>query len=188
MILIGDILISEELLKEHFVCDLKACKGICCVEGNAGAPISKEETVILDDIFEKVAPYLPKKALKEIEKQGKWVLDTNDGEYETPIIGTRECVYTVFNKGTAQCGIEKAWADGKINFRKPISCQLYPIRVIKLTNMVALNYHRWEVCSPACKLGEKLKIPVYKFLKEPLIRAYGEEFYEMLDAIALEHK
>ncbi|MCB9231096.1 MAG: DUF3109 family protein [Bacteroidia bacterium] len=189
MIMIGDILISEELLEEHFVCDLNACKGACCVEGDAGAPLLKEETAILDEIFSTVAPYLPEKGLRTIKKKGKWVEDPHFGDFETPIIQGKECVYTVFENGVATCGIEKAWADGKISFRKPISCQLYPIRVVNLGHGVeALNYHRWDICDPACALGSQLKVPVYRFLKDSLVRRYGQAFYEELDAIAVARK
>jgi len=181
-------ILSRDLFEKKFVCDLNACKGACCVEGSSGAPLTEEEIHILEDIYEEVKPYLPKKGLKAIEKQGAWVIDV-DGDYTTPLVGEeKECAYTIFENGMALCGIEKAYKEGKINFKKPISCHLYPIRVTKTTKFEALNYDVWHLCEPACACGEKLQVPVYKFLKEAIIRKYGEEFYTMVDAAAVEVK
>src|SRR6056300_543722 len=183
MIEIGNKLLSSELFKEEFVCNLSACKGACCVEGNAGAPVEKDEIEILEKIYPKVAPYLTEKGRSAIESQGTSV--DGIGEKETPLIDGKECAYTIFEpNGTAKCGIEQAYADGVIDWKKPISCHLYPIRIAKYTDFEALNYDRWSICSDACTLGAELKVPVYAFLKEPLIRKYGPEFYQEVESAA----
>ncbi|WP_417430111.1 DUF3109 family protein [Halpernia sp.] len=189
MIQIDDKLISEDLFTEEFVCNLSKCKGACCVEGDVGAPLEKHETEILENIYEKVKPYLRPEGVKALEKQGAWTLDPNDGDFVTPMIEGKECAYVIFDKnGVTKCGIEKAYEDGAIDWQKPISCHLYPIRANQYSTFVALNYHEWEICSDACTLGKELHVPVYKFLKTPLIRKYGEEFYETLCDAAEEWK
>ncbi len=189
MIQIEDKLISEDIFSEEFVCNLSRCKGACCVEGDIGAPLVKEETVILDRIFEQVKPYLRKEGVEAIEKQGTWVIDPNDGDYVTPMVEDKECAYVIFDeKGITKCGIEKAYEDGAVDWQKPISCHLYPIRVDEYRTFTALNYHKWEICSDACTLGKELKVPIYKFVKTPLIRKYGEEFYQTLCDAADEWK
>jgi hypothetical protein len=187
MIQIEDKLISEDIFSEEFVCNLSKCKGACCVEGDIGAPLEKEETKILDDIYEKVKPYLTREGIKAIEEQGTWVIDPSDGDFVTPMVENRECVYVTFDeKGITKCGIEKAYEDGVIDWQKPISCHLYPIRVQKYSTFTALNYHEWSICSDACALGKELQVPVYKFLKTPLIRKFGKDFYTMLTEAAEE--
>ena len=189
MIQIDDKLISEDIFSEEFVCNLSKCKGACCVEGDIGAPLNKEETVILDRIFEQVKPYLRKEGVEAIEAQGTWVIDPNDGDYVTPMVEGRECAYVIFDdKGITKCGIEKAYEDGAVDWQKPISCHLYPIRVDEYRTFTALNYHKWDICSDACTLGKELQVPIYKFVKTPLIRKYGEEFYETLCEAADEWK
>ena len=189
MIQIDDKLISEDIFSEEFVCNLSKCKGACCVEGDIGAPLNKEETVILDRIFEQVKPYLRKEGVEAIETQGTWVIDPNDGDYVTPMVEGRECAYVIFDdKGITKCGIEKAYEDGAVDWQKPISCHLYPIRVDEYRTFTALNYHKWDICSDACTLGRELQVPIYKFVKTPLIRKYGEEFYETLCEAADEWK
>ena len=189
MIQIDDKLISEDIFSEEFVCNLSKCKGACCVEGDIGAPLNKEETVILDRIFEQVKPYLRKEGVEAIEAQGAWVIDPNDGDYVTPMVEGRECAYVIFDdKGITKCGIEKAYEDGAVDWQKPISCHLYPIRVDEYRTFTALNYHKWDICSDACTLGRELQVPIYKFVKTPLIRKYGEEFYETLCEAADEWK
>lgn len=181
MIQIEEKLISEEIFSEEFVCNLTRCKGACCVAGDVGAPLEKYETDILDKIFDKVKPYLRPEGVAALEEQGTWTIDPSDGDYVTPMVHGEECAYVIFDeKGITKCGIEKAYEDGAIDWHKPISCHLYPIRVTEYSSFTALNYHEWEICSPACELGKELKVPVYKFLKAPLIRKYGEEFYETL--------
>lgn len=185
MLQIGDAIVSGELLERKFVCDLEKCRGACCVEGDSGAPLEEEELKILDKIYPKVAPYLSEEGRASIEKYGKYLLD-DDGEYVTPLVnGELECAYTIFQNGIAKCGIEKAYEDGKIKFKKPISCHLYPIRINKLRSGDALNYHKWDLCKAACALGKKLDVPVYLFLKEPLIRKYGKKWFKELDTAAM---
>ena len=187
MIEIDNKLLVSELFKKEFVCNLSACKGACCVQGNAGAPVEQEEVAILESIYSKVAPYLTDAGRKAIENQGTSV--DGSGEKETPLINGKECAYTIFEMdGTAKCGIEKAHSDGEIDWKKPLSCHLYPIRITKYSSFEALNYDRWSICNAACALGEELKVPVYKFLKEPLIRKYGPDFYKEVEkAAALIH-
>lgn len=189
MVQIDDKLISEDLFSEEFVCNLSKCKGACCVEGDAGAPLDKDETEILDRIYEKVKPYLTKDGIAAIEEKGTWEKDPFDGEYVTPMVGTRECAYVTFDeRGITKCGIEKAYEDGAVDWQKPISCHLYPIRVTEYSTFTALNYHRWPICHDACTLGRELHVSVYQFLKTPIIRKYGEAFYLTLDEVAEEWK
>lgn len=184
MIDIDDKIVSTDLLKECFVCDLGQCKGICCVEGNAGAPLDMEEVDILEEEFENFRPYMTEAGIKAIEEQGFMVIDC-DGDYTTPLVNDAECAYSYEENGTTFCAIEKAWREGKCNFQKPISCHLYPIRVAQFSNgTVGLNYHRWSVCRSAVECGKRLGIPVYKALKEPIIRRFGEAFYEQLEEAA----
>jgi len=184
MLAVKNTLVSEDLLEKNFVCDLNACKGACCVKGDYGAPLEIEELAVFDDIYEKVKPFLSESGIKAIEKQGKYLQYTED-EWVTPLISGRECAYTVFDNGVAKCGIEKAYYAGKIDFKKPVSCHLYPVRINKMKNKVeAVNYDRWSICKAACKLGDSLKVPLYKFLKESLVRKYGEAWYKELELVA----
>ncbi|HVZ96400.1 MAG TPA: DUF3109 family protein [Chitinophagaceae bacterium] len=187
MISIDNILISDEIAEEHFVCDLAKCKGGCCVDGDAGAPLEKDELKEINSAYEVVAPYLLEESNREIEKQGKYVYDPEFG-WVTPTIGSGICVYGIQDeKGIVHCGIEKAYNEGKINWRKPLSCHLFPIKIKKSENGKNdfVNYQpREDLCQPACVLGKKLKIPVYEFCKEALIRKYGKQFYEALSAAA----
>jgi hypothetical protein len=187
VISLGNTVISDDVAEKHFVCDLLKCKGACCIEGDLGAPLEKEELPILDKIYKKVKPYLSKEGKEAIEEQGLYILD-EDGDYSTPTIGGKECAYAVYDKkGILKCGIEMAWKDGKVNWQKPISCHLYPIRITKYEQYDALNYERWHICNPACKNGKALGVPVYKFLKDPLIRKYGEDWYKQL-VVKIEQK
>lgn len=184
MIQIGRTLVSEDLLEREFVCNLSKCKGACCVEGDAGAPLLESETAILDSIRSAVEPYLRPEGVEALNKIGNWEHD-NDGDLVTPLIDGKECAYTIFlEDGTASCGIEKAWRDGAVDFKKPISCHLYPVRITRYKSFEAVNYHSWNICSPACALGEELKVPVYSFLKDALTRNYGEEWYSELEDVA----
>jgi len=181
---IGNTLVSEEVLTEQFICNLSKCKGICCVQGDAGAPLNEDELSILKNIYPKIKPFLRVEGIESIEKQGEFVED-QDGEYLTPLVNGKECAYVIFDeKGITKCGIEKAYETGIIDYKKPISCHLYPIRIKKYRNFEAVNYDEWEICSDACALGKELKVEVYKFLKEPLIRKYGEKWFEELELIA----
>ncbi len=183
MLQIGNAIVSLDVIEKKFICDFVKCKGICCVEGDSGAPLDDDEKVILEEIYPKIKPYLTKEGIEEIEKQGLSVIDS-DGDLVTPIIKEKECAFTVFENDLALCGIEKAFLDGKISYRKPISCSLYPIRIQKYAEFDAVNYDKWTICAPARDLGFKKGIPVYKFLKEPLIRKYGEEWYKELEYAA----
>jgi hypothetical protein len=180
MILIDDTCISDDIAEKFFVCNLEKCKGACCVEGDLGAPLEESELPVMEEIYEKVKPYLTSEGIKAIEEQGKYIQDW-EGDYSTTTINDRECAYAFYDeKNILKCGIEQAYIEEKIDFKKPISCHLYPIRITKYDNFHALNYDRWSICSDACTFGEQLGVEVYKFLKEPLIRAYGEEWYQQL--------
>ena len=177
MISIDKALISDEIFSEKFVCDLNACKGECCIAGESGAPLEEDELPIMEEILDKVKPYLNKKGLKAIEKYGPYVLDS-DGDYTTTLVGKeKECAFVVFDENKiAKCAIEMAHKDGVIKWQKPISCHLYPIRITEHKNYTAVNYHRWKICKDACACGIKLNVPVYKFLKGPLTRKFGTKF------------
>ena len=186
MIQIDDKLISEDLFSEEFVCNLAKCKGICCVDGDAGAPLDEDETKILDEIYSKIKSYLRPEGIQAIEEQGTYTLDF-EGDLVTPLVNNAECAYVIFDeKGYTKCAIEKAYEDGVIDWQKPISCHLYPIRITEYSNFSAINYHEWDICSDACTLGKELGVKVYQFLKKPLIRKYGEEFYQTLSEAAEE--
>ncbi|MBL4707568.1 MAG: DUF3109 family protein [Flavobacteriales bacterium] len=180
MIQVENVILSEALFEEHFACDLSACKGACCIEGDAGAPVEIEEISQIESNLEGIIPFLTEKGKKSIEKQGVFTVDT-DGEYVTTLNNGKECSFTTFDKnGTAKCGIEDAYRANKSDFRKPSSCHLYPIRISKLKHYDALNYDRWDICKPACECGSKLKIKVFQFLKEPLTNKYGADWYQQL--------
>ncbi len=187
MIEIGKTIVSRDLLDKKFVCDLKKCKGICCVEGDSGAPIEKEEIQILEKDIEKIFPYLREEGRKVIEEQGVYVIDW-DSEYVTPLINNKECAYAVFENDIAACGIEKAYLAGATTFRKPISCFLYPVRVKKFIKFDAVNYDRWDICKPAIENGNKLNVSVYQFLEQPLKQKFGENWYEQLSLVDRELK
>jgi hypothetical protein len=188
MIIIQDrVLVSDPVVKQRFICNLKACKGACCVQGDTGAPLEGDEADILADIYKEVSPYLTPEGRAAIAEQGFAVYYDEAEEYGTPLIDGGPCAFITYTSdGIALCGIEQAYYDGKVNFKKPISCHLYPIRVESelTTGFEALNYDEWDICNPACRLGEKEQMPLYQFLKEALIRKYGEEFYEELDSAA----
>ena len=179
MIQVDDKIISLNVFEKHFVCDLSACKGACCIEGDSGAPLLKEEEEILDDIYEKVKPYMRAEGITEIENQGVAVYDA-DGDLTTPLVNNRECAFVTFENGITKCSIEKAHLAGKVDFKKPISCHLFPIRIKEYRDFDAVNYEEIKICAPACKCGSELEVPVYAFLKEPLIRKYGDVWYEKL--------
>lgn len=185
MIAIDNVLISDHIVEAQFVCDLNSCKGGCCVDGDCGAPLTKEETQIIANIYPKVKPYLLPEYIDEIKKQGTHTTDDEYG-YVTPTINGGICVYAYTDElGIVKCAFEKAWKEGKIDFQKPVSCHLFPIRVKDMNGYEAVNYEpRKTLCKPACKLGQKLKVPVYKFLKDSIVRKYGVEFYNSLDAVA----
>jgi hypothetical protein len=185
MIAIDNILVSDEIVEEQFVCDLNKCKGGCCVDGDCGAPLTEEETHLVAKYYPKVKHLLHIDYITEIERAGTHTIDDEYG-YVTPTLDGGICVYAYTDfSGIVKCSFEKLFREGKIDFPKPISCHLYPIRVKESPGFEALNYApRKVMCAPACKLGKQLKVPVYQFLKGPLIRKYGEEFYNALDATA----
>ncbi len=188
MFQIGNTLISEEILSEEFVCNLSKCKGICCVEGDSGAPLNEDELPILDDIYEDIKPYLRPEGIAAIEKSGKYERDS-DGEWVTPLVNGGECAYVIFDeKGITKCGIEKAWEEGAVDYKKPISCHLYPVRLKEYKKFTAVNYHVWDICSDACALGKELKVNVVHFLKDALIRKFGQEWYDELMLIDKEYQ
>ncbi len=180
MIEVGQVILTDDIKDEYFVCDLAKCKGACCVEGDLGAPLSKDELPIMRQIYPEVAPYLSELGRRVIERTGTHILD-EEGDFSTPTIGGMECAYAIYDdQGVLKCGIEQAWLDGKISFRKPLSCHLYPLRLKQYDQFVAVNYDRWHICRPACHLGDELKVPLYKFLKEALIRRFGSDWYHEL--------
>lgn len=181
MIEIDDKIVSTDILSECFACDLGKCKGICCVEGDAGAPLEIDEVDILEEEYPNYAPYMTAEGRAEVERQGFMVVDS-DGDYTTPLVDNAACAYAFEEGGVTFCAIERAYREGKCSFLKPISCHLYPIRVKQFRNgSYGLNYHRWAVCSSARECGKKLGVPVYKALREPIVRRFGEEFYRSLE-------
>jgi Protein of unknown function (DUF3109) len=187
MIAIDNILVSDEVVKAQFVCDLSKCKGACCVDGDAGAPLEKAELQKINEVFDDVLPYLNEESKKEIEKQGRYVYDKEYG-WVTPTINSKVCVYGIKDKqGVVKCGIEQAYLDKKVEWKKPLSCHLFPVitKESKRSDNIYVNYEpREDNCKAACSLGKKLKVPVYIFLKESLVRKFGQKFYEALDATA----
>jgi len=190
VIAVDNVLISDEIAEARFVCDLVKCKGGCCEEGDAGAPLEDEELDLIVGLFEKVKPYLTEASIAEIERKGKYVYHREFGWVTPPLGDDREiCVYgNRDEKGIIKCAWEQAYNDGVIPWKKPISCHFFPIiqkSGKKKGDFDRLNYEpRERLCSPACALGKKLQVPVYQFLKEPIIRKYGEAFYEALDKAA----
>ena len=184
MFQLQDTLVSEDLIDYDFVCNLNACKGACCIDGDAGAPVEEEETAILERIFPQVRPFLTPEGIEAIEAQGTWVIGS-DGEKETPLVGGAACAYVVVGpNGITHCGIEAAYNAGAVDWRKPISCHLYPVRVKEYSEFTAVNYHKWFICSDACSLGNELKKPVYEFVKEALIKKFGNQWFLELEKIA----
>lgn len=184
MFQLGKTIVSEEIIENDFMCNLSACKGACCVDGEAGAPLEEAELQILSDIYPKVKPFLTKEGIEAIEQQGLFI--THNDEYETPLISSDDsCAYIIYDeKGVSMCGIEEAYNQGEVTWKKPVSCHLYPIRVQDYSEFSAVNYHKWEICDDACTLGKELQIPVYKFVKEALIRKFGEDWYAELEKVA----
>ena len=184
MIQIGKTLVSEEIIDTDFVCNLNACKGQCCIDGDAGAPLEEEELAIMEEIFPKVKPYLRQEGLQAIEEQG--IYTTNeDGEHETTLIDGKDCAYVIYDdKNTALCAIEEAYNQGDISWKKPVSCHLYPVRVREYTEFYGVNYDKWSICDDACVLGKELQVPIYKFVKQALIRKFGEDWYAELEKVA----
>jgi hypothetical protein len=183
MIQIGRILVSVDILNEKFKCDVTKCKGACCVHGDSGAPLEEKEIDILQEILPKVKPYLREEGLRAINDQGVFIID-QENEYVTPLIDNKECAYAIYKNGIAKCAIELAFTDKKIDFQKPLSCCLYPLRIKRYNNFDSVKYDRWKICEPARELGNELNIPVFVFVKDALIQKYGKEWYSQLKKIA----
>ena len=187
MLQIEDTLVSLDLIESFFHCDLPNCKGECCIEGEAGAPLEKEEFEILREILPAVWNDLSPEAQKIIENQGVGYIDVS-GETVTSIVNGKDCVFTCYDSaGICRCAIEKAFHEKRIDFLKPVSCHLYPVRVMQYNNYRAVNYNRWKICRSAEILGKKAQMPIYRFLREPLIRKFGTAWYDMLDLCAGEY-
>lgn len=186
MIQIGNAVVSPDIFEKKFACNLAKCKGMCCVYGDSGAPLNDNEITILQEIYPEVKPYMTPAGSEIVEQEGVYDVDWDD-ELVTPLVGhSDDCAYAYTDNDMVYCAIEKAFIDGKITFRKPISCHLYPIRITKFKDFEAVNYHAWDVCDDALRMGENTGTPLYIFLKEPLIRKYGAQWYEEL-CIAAEY-
>lgn len=185
MIQIEDALVSFDIFEKKFCCDLKQCKGVCCIEGDSGAPLEQEEPGKIELNYEDIKPYMKIEGIQAVEEQGFAVID-RDGDLVTPLIHSRECAYAIEEDEVCWCAIEKAWMKGKSNFRKPVSCHLYPIRLTRYKGFEALNYNKWDICQCARKKGEQEGIPLYRFLKDALIERYGKDWYEQLEYAARE--
>ena len=184
MIEIGRTILSRDIFEKHFLCDILKCKGACCIEGDSGAPLTDEESILIEQEYTSFKEYLPRKHKKEIEKQGHSVIDS-DGDLVTPLVNDRQCAYSFYNdQGILRCAIEKAHTEGKTELRKPISCHLFPIRITEYKRFDAVNYQELDICKPGRECGASKKIPLYKFLKEPLIKKYGEKWYKEVEIAA----
>ena len=186
MYIVDDVMVSSEIFSVKFHCNLQKCKGACCWEGDFGAPVSKQEEGILDDIIPVLLPTMSQSSQDVIQEQGAYVKSPYHQDKVTPLLEDASCVYLVKDEdGVSRCGIEQAYEKKLVSFKKPVSCHLYPIRVTKndLTGYEALNYDEWEICSDACALGEQKGMPVFRFVKDALIRKYGAEFYDQLEGI-----
>jgi len=184
MVQIDKAIVSPDIFEKQFVCNLAQCRGMCCVYGQSGAPLEDDEIPILKDVFPKIKPFMTTAGIAVVEQQGVFVTDFDDDKVTPLINDSDDCAYAYIEKRTVYCAIEKAYIAGEIQFRKPVSCHLYPIRITKYKDFEAVNYHRWNVCDVALKLGVKQGTPLYVFLKEPLIRKYGVEWYEQLCQVA----
>lgn len=184
MFQLGKTIVSEEIIQNEFVCNLSACKGACCVDGDAGAPLEEEELIQLKESFPVVKNYLRKEGLEAIKQQGLYT--TNElGEHETTLVDGQDCAFVFYDENRhALCAIEEAYNQGEVSFKKPISCHLYPVRIKQYSEFAAVNYDQWEICDDACTLGKELSIPVFKFVKQALIRKFGEKWYHELEAVA----
>ncbi len=183
MFAIQNTLVSLDLLERHFVCDLNACKGACCVKGDAGAPLTDDEINLLEDIIDDILPYLDEEGRAMIAEKGVFEIDV-DGDKGTALLQNGRCAFALIDdNGLVSCGIEKAEKAGSVSFKKPISCHLYPVRITEYKEYDAVNYNKWSICKPACDCGAKLNVPLYRFLKDALIRKYGAAWYEELEMI-----
>jgi Fe-S-cluster containining protein len=179
MKIVDNILVSDDLKDTFFACNLHACHGDCCVEGDAGAPLEEEEISILEDYLDDIKPFMDEKGLKVVEQLGVFDYDI-EGDYATPLVNERACAFLYQDGDIQYCAIEKAWLEGRIPFQKPVSCHLYPIRLDKVGDSIAINYHKWHICAPALIEGKKRGEPLYVYLKDPLIRKFGKDWYSKL--------
>ena len=181
MLIVGNVLVSEELIDKCFCCDIEQCRGLCCVEGDMGAPVAPAEVAELEEYYPDFQKYMTEEGVAVVEDGGTFVFNGEDS-FETPLMASNDaCVFAYFENGIAKCAIEKCFLNREIPFRKPISCYLYPIRVSRVGDYEALNYDHWSVCRTAVENGNRLKIPVYRFLREPLIAKYGKDWYAELE-------
>jgi len=183
VIQIGNTIVSLDVIEKQFECDLDQCKGECCLYGDSGAPLEPEEQMILEKIYSKIKPFLRQEGIEAIEEIGTSMTDS-DGDLVTPLINNRECAYALVEEGIYRCGIERAFQKRKITFRKPYSCHLFPVKIKKYSGFDGVNYEQWEICKPARIKGEKKALPVYRFLKNPLIRKFGKKWYREMETIA----
>ena len=184
MLQIDKTIVSLDILEEKFSCDLGKCQGACCIEGDSGAPVTPEEVIAIKKSHAEFEGYLSERNREEIKKQGFSIID-KDGDLVTPLVGNNECVYTFIDEGgNTKCAIEKAWFEGKITFRKPVSCHLFPIRITEYKRFDALNYQQLDICKEARTCGKRNQMPLWQYLKEPLIRKYGKQWYEELETAA----
>jgi hypothetical protein len=183
IIQIDNKLISADVFEKHFICDISQCAGICCVLGDSGAPLEKKEKKILQDEYENYVSYMKPEGRQTIENEGHTIIDP-DGDLVTPLINGKECAYSCFDdEGVCYCAIERAYLDGKTKFRKPVSCYLYPIRLKPFGEFTGLNYDVWSACDCARKKGKDENIPVFRFLKEPIIARFGKTFYKKMEKV-----
>lgn len=183
MIQIGETLISDLLVEEKFECDLSACKGVCCIYGDAGAPLNKQEAELLEQNFDKIKPYMLPEGIEACKKNGLHYID-QEHDLVTMLINEQACAFSFFENEIAFCAIEKAEQEGKIAFKKPLSCRMYPVRNKKFSNLEAVNYDEWDICKPAVKYGKKTGMPVYRFVQDALKETYGEEWYRQIEYYA----
>lgn len=184
MVEIGKTLLSKDIFEQHFVCDVLKCKGACCIEGDSGAPLSDDEAALIEKEYSNFEEYLPESHKAEVKKQGYSLIDS-DGDLVTPLVDNRQCVYSFYNKvGILKCAIEKSFFEGKSKFRKPVSCHLFPIRITEYKYFDAINYQELDICKPGVDCGTSQKIPLYLFLKEPLIAKYGTDWYREVEIAA----
>lgn len=186
---VGGVILSTEILTEYFCCDLAVCKGVCCIEGDSGAPLQLEEVEMLEGVLDEVWPDLGATAQSLIDRQGVAYTDC-EGDLVTSIVNGKNCVFTCGGAdGCCCCAVDKAYREGRVNWRKPISCELYPIREKKLSNgLIGLHYDRWKICWPAIQKGLQEELLLYEFLREPLIRRFGKAWYHELCTLATELK
>jgi hypothetical protein len=185
MLQIDRTVLSFDILQKKFACDLKKCKGACCVYGDSGAPLEDDEVEVLGKIFPFIRPFMREEGVKAVEEQGVFLIDA-DNDKVTPLVNGRECAYVIFEEGIAKCAIEKACENKVIEFKKPVSCHLYPARITKYSDFEALNYHQWEICKHAVANGNKNDVPLYVYLQDSLVRKYGEEWYKQLKIASVE--